>query len=214
MSESTMALDGIQQAGAARGLVVLLHGVGSNGADLLGLADVWRPTLPEVRFVAPDAPERLGGGYQWFSVAGVSVENRPERVRAARDRFDATVLGAISEAGFAGQLDRVVLVGFSQGTIMALDALASGRWPVAGVVGFSGRLASPLPYSPSRTSKLLLIHGDADRMIPASDSVAAGAAFEAMGVANEVAILKGVPHTISAEGAALAGKAIAEMLGV
>ncbi|MDT8870818.1 hypothetical protein RAA17_05855 [Komagataeibacter rhaeticus] len=63
--------------------------------------------------------------------------------RSCAGGFDDTLQSCISEAGFENRLDRVVLVGFSQGSIMALDAAISGRWPVAGVAAFSGRLASP-----------------------------------------------------------------------
>ena len=195
------------------GLIVLLHGFGSDGDNMRPVGAYFQAQIPGLGIAAPDAPERAGGGYQWFSIAGVSEANRPARVEAARAAFDATLTAVIAGAGFADKLERVVLVGFSQGSIMALDALASGRWPVAGVVAFSGRLASPEPFAPSLATRLLLVHGGADEVIPAAESVAAAAKFEAMGVATELLVLPGVPHTISPEGAARAAAAIAIMLG-
>lgn len=132
----------------APALVILLHGVGSRGADMAGLQPLLAAALPGAAFAAPDAPEPFSGGgtgRQWFSVAGISDESRPTRVARGRAGFDATLREIIDRHGLAADLDRVALVGFSQGAIMALDAVATERWPVAGVVAFSGRLAGPAP---------------------------------------------------------------------
>ena len=135
-------------------LVIFLHGVGSRGEDLLPLAGPLRDALPGTVFVAPDAPFPFpyGMGHQWFSIAGVTEENRAGRIKAARTDFDRVIRETIETYGFAEKRDRVAFIGFSQGTIMALDALASGRWPVGAIVGFSGRLASPLPLSPGQAT--------------------------------------------------------------
>ena len=153
-------------------------------------------------FASPNASERsgFGSGYQWFSVAGVTENNRPERIRLARAAFDLELTGIIDGQGFSDKLDRVVLVGFSQGTIMALDAIASGRWPVAAVVGFSGRLASPEPLAPSPHSRVLLIHGDADQVIPSSETTKAATLLRQKGMSVEATIELGLAHTISAQG--------------
>ena len=188
-------------------LVILLHGVGSNGANLATLADAWRHALPNVEFEAPDAPFFLGHGpgRQWFSVNGVTAANRPERVAAARAAFDKTLGDIIAAHGLTGQPERIALVGFSQGSIMALDALASGRWPVAAVVAFSGRLASPQPLTPAESTRVLLIHGDADPVMPVSESIRAATVLQALGIDAKSHILPGVGHTISSEGALIAG---------
>lgn len=185
-------------------LVILLHGVGSNGADLAGLGNVWAGALPNTGFAAPDGPDRFNAGFQWFSIVGVTEDNRPARVEAARPAFDAILTRIIAEHGFADRLGRVALVGFSQGSIMALDALASGRWAVGAIVAFSGRLASPAPLSPAVGTLLLLVHGDADRVMPAAESTRAATTLSALGVRTEALILPGVGHTISGEGAASA----------
>jgi phospholipase/carboxylesterase len=196
----------------SRNLVILLHGVGSNGADLAGLGAMWRKLLPNTAFAAPDGPLSFGPGpgRQWFSVNGVTEANRPERVAAARPDFDQTLSNIIAAHGLANQLDRVALVGFSQGSIMALDALASGRWPVAAVVAFSGRLASQPPLSPAKNTRLLLIHGTADPVMPASESERTRTVLQGFGVDTTTRILPGVGHTITAEGAALAEAFLAE----
>lgn len=199
----------------SRSLVIMLHGVGSSGADLEPLAAAWTGLLPETAFVAPDAPypfDLAPTGRQWFSVSGVTPANRPARVVKARAGFDAVVSGIVAAHGLAGRLDRVALLGFSQGSIMALDALATGRWPVAGVVAFSGRLSSPPPISPARMTRAILIHGVLDPVIPATESIEASAALQALGIDAPCHVLPRLGHSISSEGAALAATFLAEVL--
>lgn len=194
-------------------LVIFLHGVGSRGSDLASLTSVLAPHLPETAFAAPDAPLPFDGGgtgRQWFSIRGVTDDNRPNRIVDARSDFDATLGSIIREHGLCEQLDRVALIGFSQGSIMALDALASGRWPVGAIVAFSGRLASPEPLTPSRTTRTLLIHGEADPVIPVRESVAAEQRLKAAGADIAVRLLPSVVHTVSMDGAALAAAFLSE----
>lgn len=195
-------------------LVIFLHGVGSRGADLLPLAGPLRDALPGTVFVAPDAPFPFpyGMGHQWFSIAGVTEDNRAGRIEAARADFDRVIGETIETYRFNEKLDRVAFVGFSQGTIMALDALASGRWPVGAIVGFSGRLASPNPLSPDKATPVLLVHGAADSVIPAAETVKAATTLQKLDVDVESRILPGLDHTISAEGVELAGEFLADRL--
>lgn len=183
-----------------RGLVILLHGVGSNGANMEALGRAMAPALPGVVFESPDAPHSSGRGREWFSVAGVTEANRPDRVLAARPSFDAVIDGLIAQHGFADELDRVVLVGFSQGSIMALDALASGRLPVGAVVAFSGRLAAPTPITPATSTQLLLVHGDADPIMLSSESIKAATELEQAGVPTTLIIEPGLGHLIASHG--------------
>lgn len=193
-------------------LVIFLHGVGSSGADIGELGAALAPTLPGTKFAAPNGPGRFNAGHQWFSIVGISDENRPARVEAARPAFDTVIAETISHAGFNARLDRVALVGFSQGAIMALDALASGRWPVAGIVAFSGRLASPPPLAPNPQTRLLLIHGAADTMIPAGQSEEAARVLAMAGADVSTLILPGLGHAISGEGVAAAQQFLADVL--
>ncbi len=197
-------------------LVVFLHGVGASGADLAPLAEPLSAVLPAAAFAAPDAPTRFDGGgpgRQRFSVAGVSADNRQQRVEQAREGFDRVVSAALAERGFAGRLDRVALFGFSQGAIMALDAIASGRWPVAAVVAASGRLpgAADLLAAAAATPALLL-HGEADAMVPALESRRAAARLNAAGFTVEARFFARLGHSISSEGVAAAGAFLARTL--
>ena len=192
--------------------VILLHGVGSNGADMAPLGDAWKIKLPTIECIAPDGimtgPQ--GFGRAWFSIDGVTVQNRPDRIEASRAAFDKLLGDIIDTAGFRDHLDRVVLVGFSQGSMMALDATVSGRWPVAGVLAYSGRLATRLPFKGTPT-RIRLIHGDADPVISVNEAHNANDILSENGFAVETTILPRVPHTISAEGVMLGGHFLADL---
>ncbi|QIE97764.1 prolyl oligopeptidase family serine peptidase [Pantoea stewartii] len=198
----------------AKALVFFLHGVGSNGDDLAPVGDYWATLLPDVVFASPDAPYAFeqGMGYQWFSLAGITPENRPGRVREAREAFDRVLRDLMAQHDMAECWEKVILVGFSQGSIMALDLLASGRYPLAGVVAFSGRLAFDGPLTPLAHTPALLIHGRADAVIPVSESESAAARLKAAAVPVEALIEPQTGHTISAEGALHAASFIAQCL--
>ena len=197
------------------GLIIFLHGVGSQGASLTPLLAQWGAELPAITLAAPDAPfafDLAPDGRQWFSIRGVTEDNRPERVVTARQAFDDTLQSYISKAGFENRLDRVVLVGFSQGSIMALDAAVSGRWPVAGVVAFSGRLASPPFYAPCTGTRILLIHGDADPIMPVQEAHGAAQIMTTIGMTVTCDILPDVGHTLTASGVTRAEEFIRTLL--
>ena len=187
-------------------LVILLHGVGAHGSSLAWMAD--HLPLPGAAFAAPDAPfafDQAPGGpaRQWFSVTGVTAANRPDRVAAARDPFDAVLSDAIAAHGLTGHPDRVALVGFSQGAIMALDAAATGRWSFGAVVAFSGRLATRPPLTPAGTP-VLIAHGRQDTVIPATEAEAAHAALTAAGTHPDLILEDGVGHAPGPQGMARA----------
>jgi hypothetical protein len=102
------------------------------GDDLAGLGPMWADRLPDTAFASPDGADPFdhdptGQARQWFSVTGVTPHNRFARIVAARDAFDRCLAEIVERHGFAGRLDRVAMAGFSQGSIMALDAVVSGR---------------------------------------------------------------------------------------
>ncbi len=176
-------------------LVMFLHGVGSNGAMLLPLADQFTETLPGAIFRAPDAPQPFhgGAGRQWFPVAGVTEENRPARVEAARPGLDALIDRTVAETG----ADRVILFGFSQGAIMALDAVARGK--VREMVAIAGRLAFTGTPKPQPKARALIIGMTEDQVMPAPLSTEADARLGAAGVSTDLLHLPGA-HYITPEG--------------
>jgi len=183
----------------ARSLVVFLHGVGASGAQLMPLASAWRAFLPDTQFAAPDAPFHLRYGRQWFKVDGAQLQ--PDRIHAVREAFDARIADVVEREGFGDACQRIAFVGVSQGAIVGLDAVASGRWRIGALVSFAG-LLPPTPISSARKdTPVLLLHGKDDRIIPSTASSLAAAQLRTAGYKVELHIEPGVGHTISPTGA-------------
>jgi phospholipase/carboxylesterase len=216
---ATTTIDGPRIAPAsgtpARSLVILLHGYGSNGEDLIGLAPHWAGALPATAFVAPNAPEPCPGapgGYQWWGLGG-GGRNRAEGAASA-----APVLGGFIDAELARHgLTRaqLALVGFSQGTMMALQVGTRRRPALAGIVGYSGMLADEAALADPETVRppILLVHGDADPMIPIAAFHQTLAALESHGFAVESHLSRGLGHSIDLPGLQLGGRFLARVLG-
>lgn len=201
--------------GRARAAVVLLHGLGADGEDLIGLADSWAGALPECRFLSPHAPERCDMapmGRQWFSIRDRSEAALRAGVERAAPALDAFIDGALA-ADRLGD-DRLVLVGFSQGTMMALHvALRRGRAP-AGVLGYSGRLIGAARLADEAVARppVMLIHGDADDMVPIAALHEAVAALGAAGVSAQWHVSSGVGHGIAPDGLAIGARFLRDCL--
>ena len=194
--------------GKASHLVVLLHGYGADGNDLIGLAPHWQRDLPTVAFVAPNAPEPCAGaptGYQWFAISRMNPNEMMRGVESAANLVNTFLDAELQRLELPP--DRLALVGFSQGTMMALHVgLARANKPVA-IIGFSGMLpgAETLSALPPDTPPILLAHGDADPMIPADHMFAAAAALGRAGGAVQWHLSPGVGHGIDPEGLAMGG---------
>lgn len=194
-------------------LVIFLHGVGSCGADMIGLGRHWADALPDTVFAAPDGPDPFdmypqSSGRQWFSIKGVTVENRFARIEEARATFDATLERVMAEHTVIDR-SKVALVGFSQGSIMAYDAVASGRWPVAALVAFSGRFSTADPLTPANVP-VLIVHGDHDEVIPACEGLDAAERLKGAGLSVDAHVLPGLGHSINAPGSRLAKAFLAQ----
>lgn len=207
-------------SGNADSLVVFLHGYGADGADLIGLAEPLAPHLPATRFLAPNAPERSSAnpmGYQWFPIPW--LDGTPETVaRAAAARSYRMLddwLDALPAATGIGP-ERTVLVGFSQGTMMALHVGLRRAVPLAGIVGFSGRLLDPEALAGEIASRppVLLLHGDADPVVPFESLDLAAAALTAAGVETLTHVSPGTGHGIAPDGLTLALRFIQGRLGL
>jgi phospholipase/carboxylesterase len=207
------------RAGAARSMVIFLHGYGADGADLLGLADPLAPHLPDTLFLAPDAPEPCAGnpfGRQWFPIPWLDGSSEAEARRgliAAADDLNAFLDQRLSAAGLAP--DRLALVGFSQGSMMALEVAPRRAGPIAGIVAFSGRLLRPEALEAEAVSKppVLLVHGDADPMVPFAEMGLAGRALTAAGFKTYGHVMKGAGHGIAPDGLSVALAFLKDRLG-
>lgn len=206
---------GPASGGRARAAVVLLHGLGADGEDLIGLADSWAGALPECRFLSPHAPERCDMapmGRQWFSIRDRSEAALRAGVERAAPALDAFIDGAL-DADRLGD-DRLVLVGFSQGTMMALHVALRRRRAPAGVLGYSGRLigAGRLANEAVAHPPVMLIHGDADDMVPIAALHEAVAALGAAGVSAQWHVSSGVGHGIAPDGLAIGARFLRDCL--
>ncbi len=124
-------------------LVILLHGLGADGNDLIGLAPRWAKLLPRARFVAPDAPfpcDMAPMGRQWFSVEDRSPERLAAGIETAAPILDQFIDAELDRSNLAP--NQTAIVGFSQGTMMALHVALRRTQPVAAIVGYSGRLVA------------------------------------------------------------------------
>ena len=193
-------------SGTAKSLVIFLHGYGADGADLIGLAEPLAPHLPDTRFLAPNAPERCPGnpmGFQWFPIPW--LDGTPEAAaRASAIRSYGLLDAWLDEvAGEGIGPERTVLVGFSQGTMMALHVGLRRKAPLAGIVGFSGRLLEPQRLAAEITARppVLLVHGDQDPVVPFASLAEAETALAGVGVKVSAHAEPGMAHGIGPAGA-------------
>ena len=199
---------------AASALVVLLHGYGANGDDLIALGEGWRRWLPDAAFVAPNAPLTIPGmygGLQWFPLTLRDPSEYWRGVEAARPALDRFLDAELARYRLAP--GRLVLVGFSQGTMMALHVGLRRAAAPAGIVAYSGLLAGP-EHLGATTARppVLLIHGEADDLIPVEALHTAREALAQAGLPVEWHVRPGLGHGIDPEGQAMAGSFIAEVL--
>ena len=218
-------LDGPRLAprtGAAQQLVVFLHGYGADGNDLIDIGRAWQQYLPQAAFASPHAPEPCGQapvGRQWFPLTFRDPNERWIGVNKA-----APMLGQFLDA----ELNRhklspsaLALVGFSQGTMMALHVGLRRAVAPAAIVGYSGLLVTPPDgnlevFAAEITSRppVLLVHGDQDEVIPPQALFQATEGLAALGVSAEWHLSPGIGHGIDAEGLRHGGEFLARRFGV
>ena len=194
----------------AKSVVIFLHGYGADGADLLGLADPLAPHLPDTAFHAPNAPERCRGnpmGFQWFPIPwldGSPEEEARASMAVSVAALDAFIDKVLADEGVAPEA--LALVGFSQGTMMALHVAPRRARPIAGVVGFSGRLLAPETLEAETVSRppVFLIHGDRDDLVPFADMGNAANALQAAGFTVYGHVMEGTGHGIAPDGLSMA----------
>jgi len=206
----------------ASSLVVLLHGYGADGRDLIDLGDFWAAELPDTAFVAPHAPEPCAMapmGRQWFGYTERDDSERWDGVQAAHAGLNAFLDAELARLNLPGS--RLALVGFSQGTMVALHTGLRRTVAPAGIVGFSGMHSLP-PGSPRNeadpdiTSRppVLLIHGDRDEVIAPQALPDAVESLQARGITVRAHLSNGLGHGIDQTGLLLAGNFLGQVLAV
>ena len=190
------ALELLPAAGVAMPLLILLHGVGSRAEDLLPLAHTLRARFAQAAIVIPQGPQAFDGGpagRQWFSVQGVTEENRVPRVASALPPLIDWIRATQQRLGV--EASATALVGFSQGAILSLEAVTQVDGLVGRVLAFSGRYAQ-LPATAPQETTLHLFHGSVDPVIPVSHTRTAIEHLSALQGDITVDIAEGVGHQL------------------
>jgi phospholipase/carboxylesterase len=205
------------RSGVARQLVVFLHGYGADGNDLIEIGRAWQQYLPQAAFASPHAPEPCAGapsGRQWF---GLTFRDPNERWRGVNNAAPGLVRFLDAElARHQLPATALALVGFSQGTMMALHVGLRRAQSPAAIVGYSGLLVLPPDnnveaFAAEIKSRppVLLVHGDQDDLIPPQALFQAAQGLAAIGVPVEWHLSTGVGHGIDGEGLRHGGEFLA-----
>lgn len=199
-----------------RQLVVFLHGYGADGNDLIEIGRQWQAWLPDAEFVSPHAPDRCTqspAGRQWFPLTFRDPNERWTGAVAARPALDAFLDAELDRTGLDGS--RLALVGFSQGTMMALHVgLRRSRSPAA-ILGYSGVLVGEDKLDDtSARSPVLLVHGDADQVVPLEALFRSADALGQAGLTCQWHLSLGVGHGIDPAGLRHGGLFLAQSFGL
>lgn len=204
----------IAPRGTARQLVVILHGWGADGHNLIDLGEAFSRLLPDAYFIAPNGPAVCDVnpyGFQWFSLNDRRPDVMLSGVRAASAELDAFIDAKQAEL----KLDdaHTALVGFSQGTMTALHT-GLRRSGLAGIVGFSGALIGPevLGGEIKHRPPVCLIHGEMDDVVPYAATVQAEAALSGLDINVETHTRPQLGHSIDLEGLEIAGRFLQKVL--
>lgn len=198
----------------ARQLVVLLHGYGADGSDLLPIAQAWQAVLPDAAFALPNGPspcDEFPAGRQWFPLA---LRDRPALAAGAASvagLLDAYLEQTLAEVGLDG--GDLVLAGFSQGAMMALHVGLRRPEPPLAIVSFSGVLAADPPDRKGPFPPVFLGHGSEDPLIPAGALKAAEAQLSEAGANVQSMLRPGLGHGIDQEEVVAAARFLAEKAG-
>jgi phospholipase/carboxylesterase len=198
-----------------RQIVLLLHGYGASGADLISLAPQWQQALPDALFLAPNAPQSLGSGrYQWWPLTTFTPQALAAGAASAAAPIDAFIDRKLSQYGLTEA--QLALVGFSQGTMMALHVGLRRQQSVAAIVGYSGLLAAGPGLAGEVVTRppVLLVHGSADPVVPVAALHASEAALKRIGLDVTTHVSPGVGHTVDPAGLRLGMEFVASRLVV
>jgi phospholipase/carboxylesterase len=196
--------------GDPRSIVILAHGYGSNGEDLISLAPYWREALPHAVFIAPNAPQPCPGapgGYQWWPIGSV---DRTAGVKSAAPVLDAFIDAELARYGLTDE--RLALVGFSQGTMLSLHVALRRPRTMAGVIGYSGMLIDADEADIRSRPPILLVHGDADPMVPIAAFHHAQAELKRLGLEVTSHVSRGLGHSIDMDGLKLGDAFLSRVL--
>jgi len=192
-----------KSGGKPKSIVFLLHGLGANGQDLLGLAPIMAEALPDTVFVAPDAPfpcDMAPVGFQWFSLQDWSPLSLLQGTKEAEPILNDFISQTLQHYDLTD--DKAALLGFSQGTMMSLFAGPRRAKKLAGILGYSGALVGGEGLGGANIQKMPvhLIHGNVDMVVPVQAYYMAKTVLEHSGFPVTGQIINGLSHGIDDEG--------------
>jgi len=184
-------------------MVILLHGLGANGADLIDLARYWEHALPDTVFISPDAPfpcDMAPYGFQWFSLQSRDPKDMLAGVEVAAPILNQFIDNMLERYELPDE--KLALAGFSQGTMMSLYAAPRRTKKIAGVLGYSGALIGGERLADEGIHKIPvhLVHGDMDQVVPVQAYQMAKTTLELAGFEVSGGITRGLVHSIDEEG--------------
>jgi phospholipase/carboxylesterase len=206
---------GPHSGGPVKQIILLLHGYGSNGADLISFAEVWRDAFPDALFLAPNAPEPVPFsymGYQWFGITDLTPEALAGGVVAAAPVIDRFIDLQLERHGLTER--DMALVGFSQGTMMSLYVGPRRERPLAGILGYSGLLTDPAALARELRTRppVMLIHGAEDPMVPVASMRRAESDLTGLGFAVSSHVSPRVGHSVDQVGLQLGADFVSRAL--
>ncbi len=186
-----------------KSMVILLHGLGANGQDLIDLARYWEHALPDTVFISPDAPfpcDMAPYGYQWFSLQSRDPHDMLKGAEEASPVLNRFIDETLEQYGLKDE--NLALAGFSQGTMMSLYVAPRRANKIAGVLGYSGALLGGESLAGTGNNKVPvhLIHGDMDNVVPLAAYHMAKDVLESSGFPVSGGITRGLPHSIDEDG--------------
>ena len=202
--------------GPAKQLILFVHGYGADGNDLISLAQYFAHVAPDAAFFSPNAPYRCDGspyGYQWYDVWMQDRDERLSAIRSTAAIFDNFIDQQLDRRGLTEE--SLVLIGFSQGTMMSLFTAPRREKAVAGIVGYSGRMEAPDLFKDEIKSKppVVMIHGDSDELLAVSEMETAAAALKECGVEIDTHVRPGLGHGIDEQGIRIGLEFVKNALG-
>jgi phospholipase/carboxylesterase len=210
------------KSGQTNQLVVFLHGYGADGNDLIEIGRQWQRWLPDAAFIAPNAPEACAQspvGRQWFGLTFRDPHERWRGVTQAGPGLDAYLDAELEILGLPPS--KLALVGFSQGTMMALHVGLRRAAAPAAIVGYSGMVVLEEGKGPDSLKgqvrskpPILLVHGDQDQVIPLDALFVTADSLAAAEVPCEWHLSLGMAHGIDGEGLRQGGLFLARAFGL
>jgi phospholipase/carboxylesterase len=181
-------------------LVIFCHGVGSDGQDLIGLSSYFAKVLPDAQFISPNGPQAFdmgSSGYQWFSLNNPDFASRLDGTQAAAPVLDAFIDQQMVVYNLEAK--DVALVGFSQGSMMAIHVGVRRQQQLAGILAYSGAVIAPelLAVELKSQPPVLMVHGTVDDVVPVASLYEGISALQASGVQARGEVVPNLGHSLN-----------------